>query len=162
MRTESPAIPADCAAGSRLDIETVMRFGFKMMRKVLFDHLLSQFACRHTKTAACPKVLPSIASLHVGKFFKYLSGSPPVHPSHDGRWSDMGRSGHQNVDMIFTYHFSKNLNLIPFTRGGQVHELGGQGRPPQYVVTIFRGSSSFGVDLMYIGIKSTPNDGRRS
>ena len=64
-RTESPAIPAGCAAGSRLDIETVMRFGFKMMRKILLNHLFRQLVGCDTGIAPRPKMLPpNTASAH--------------------------------------------------------------------------------------------------
>ena len=42
LRTESPAVPAGCAAGL-FNIETIARTRLKMMRKVAGDHLFRHF-----------------------------------------------------------------------------------------------------------------------
>jgi len=137
-RTESPAIPAGCAAGSRLDIGTVMRCGFKMMRKVFFDHLFCQFASRYTKIAARPKNAGPNSVFSRGEILQISLGKSARSPSHDGRWRDIGRGGYQNMDVILSHYSSQNLNLVPFTRLADKLTNSEGKVAHQQVVTIFR------------------------
>ena len=120
-----------------------------MMRKVLFDHLFCQFASRHTKIAASPKMLAPIAFFHVRKFFKYLSGSPTFYPSHNTRWRDIERGGYQNMDMILANNSSKNFNLVPSTGLADKFTNSMGKAAHQQVVTIFRHSNKMIFNLVF-------------
>jgi hypothetical protein len=69
LRTESPAIPAGFAAGLRFNVKPIRGLRFKMVRKILLNHLLRQLACGITPR---PIMLARTPPLHLRKLFEYL------------------------------------------------------------------------------------------
>ncbi len=116
----------------------IIRVFFKMMFKILLNHIFCQFSRGYAKIPPSPKMFTPISLFQMWKLLKNFPRHTPLNSAHDIRRGNIWWCRTQNVNMILADNTTQNVNFKPLTGLSDEFSHSQSNIPLQYVVSVLR------------------------